>query len=114
MSRLSVLDLARYRAGAVAETVADADAACRELGFLLVAGHEVDTSLIREMRAVSAAPRVAPCTAASTSRAARVSSGGSRRASNCRLPRMIISRLLKSCATPLVRLPSASSFCAST
>lgn len=55
MSRFSVLDLARYRAGAVAETVAEADAACRELGFLLVAGHEVEASLIREMRAVSAA-----------------------------------------------------------
>jgi isopenicillin N synthase-like dioxygenase len=55
MSRLPVLDLARYRAGAVAETIAEADSACRDLGFLLVAGHQVDTGLISEMRAVSAA-----------------------------------------------------------
>ena len=40
----------------------------------------------------------------------RASSAGRRLPSNSRLPRMIISRLLKSCATPLVRAPSASSF----
>lgn len=55
MSRLFVLDLARHRPGASADTVASADAACRELGFLLVAGHRVDAGLLAEMRSVSAA-----------------------------------------------------------
>lgn len=53
-----VVDIAPYRSGdpAAKRAVADAvDRACREIGFLVIAGHGVDADLVARARAVSRA-----------------------------------------------------------
>ncbi len=54
-ARLPLIDLARLRGPGRAAFAADLDAACRDIGFLLVRGHGVDPALIRRMHAVSTA-----------------------------------------------------------
>ncbi len=51
-----LIDIAAYRtgeAGAKARLAAEIDAACREIGFLVITGHGVDPKLIAEMHRVS-------------------------------------------------------------
>ena len=56
LSGVPIIDIAPFRSGSVAarRTVATAvDEACRQIGFLVIAGHGVPASLIAETEAVS-------------------------------------------------------------
>lgn len=55
VARVAVLDLHAFRGGERAAFVQHLDAVCRDIGFLVVAGHGVAPDLIRRMHDVSAA-----------------------------------------------------------
>jgi isopenicillin N synthase-like dioxygenase len=54
-ARVKLIDLARLHGPDRAAFAAELDAACRDIGFLLVAGHGVPPDLIRRVHAVSTA-----------------------------------------------------------